>query len=469
MLPFPPGARVDTLIWIGVHKPMPHERFRFKTLDELADKIEELGLDLPIDTDLGLLARPVRIGAKKAPNSLAIHPMEGCDGTAEGKPSALTLRRYLRFARGGAGLLWFEATAVAREARANPRQLLLVPQTASSMADLRAKAVSAAQEVTQSKQVPFTTLQLTHSGRYSRPVDKPQPILAHHDGLLDDAQELPDDYPLISDSELERLSDHYLAAARLARECGFDGIDIKSCHRYLMSELLAAHTRPGRYGGSFENRTRLLTDTVRRIREELPDLEITIRLNVYDGHPYPWGWGVDKQDPKVPDLSEPLRLIGLLQGMGVRLINVTAGNPYFTPHINRPFDGNVVGGDTPDEHPLKGVARLIHLARRVKQAYPRLVVMGTGYSWLRQYLGHVGAGVLRSGWADIIGVGREAFAYPDFARDLLTKGQMDPRKACITCSRCTQIMRDHGRTGCVPFDREVYGPIFRAGRRDAQH
>jgi 2,4-dienoyl-CoA reductase-like NADH-dependent reductase (Old Yellow Enzyme family) len=312
---------------------------------------------------------------------------------------------------------------------------------------------------------PFTVVQLTHSGRYSRPLDKPAPVLAHHDGLLDKALNIPADQPLLSDDDLDRLQDRYVEAARLAAQCGFDGVDIKSCHRYLLSELLAAHTRPGRYGGSFENRTRFLLEVVRRVRAELPQLEITMRLNVYDGHPYPWGWGVSQDDPAVPDLREPLRLIGLLREAGVALINVTAGNPYYTPHINRPFDQNVTGGYTPQEHPLEGVTRLVHLARAVKQAHPELVVIGSGYSWLRHHLGQVAAAVIARDWADMVGVGREAFAYPDFARDLLSKGEMDARAACVACSRCTQIMRDHGCSGCVILDKEVYGPIYEEGRQ----
>ncbi|MCD6518862.1 MAG: NADH:flavin oxidoreductase [Anaerolineae bacterium] len=444
---------------------MPHERFRFKSLEELLAKAEELGVELPVQRDLSPLARQVSIGGKLTPNALGIHPMEGCDGTTEGKPGELTVRRYLRFARGGAGLLWFEATAIVPEGRANPHQLLLVPENAAEFAALREQALNAGREVNGPDYEPFTVLQITHSGRYSRPVDKPAPIIAHHDGILDKVQGLPEDYPLISDEELDRLQDRYLEAARLVYQCGFDGVDIKSCHRYLISELLAAHTRPGRYGGSFENRTRLLREVVARIREELPELRITIRLNVYDGHPYPWGWGVSKEDPRVPDLREPLKLIGILQKLGVSLINVTAGNPYYTPHINRPFDQNVIGGYIPDEHPLEGVARMIWLARQVKEAYPDLVVVGSGYSWLRHYFPQVAAAVIQRGWADIVALGRGAFAYPDFARDILQKGKLDPRRTCITCSRCTQIMRDHGPTGCVVFDKEVYGPIYREGRR----
>ncbi|MBM3190490.1 MAG: NADH:flavin oxidoreductase, partial [Chloroflexi bacterium] len=444
---------------------MPHERFRYKSLEELLAAASALGLKLPAAEDLAPLARRVRIGSRWTPNALTIHPMEGCDGAADGRPDELTFRRYVRFARGGAGLLWFEATAIVQEGRANPRQLLLTPDSAPAFARLREEALAAGREVNGSDYQPLTTLQLTHSGRYSRPVDKPAPIIAHHDGLLDKALGIPEDHALISDEALDRLQDRWVEAARLAQACGYDGVDIKSCHRYLLSELLAAHTRPGRYGGSFENRTRLLRSVVQRVRDELPDLALTIRLNVYDGHPYPWGWGVSREDPTMPDMTEPLRLIGLLREAGAAAINITAGNPYYTPHINRPFDQNVVGGYTPDEHPLVGVARLIGLARQAKEAYPDLVVMGTGYSWLRQYLGNVAAAVLARGWADLVGVGRGAFAYPDYARDLLTQGAMDPRKCCITCSRCTQIMRDHGRSGCVPLDREVYGPIYRQGRQ----
>ena len=444
---------------------MPHERFRFRTSQALRDKARELDVDLPWQDDLDPLAETVAIGRKAAPNALAIHPMEGCDGTVEGAPDELTIRRYLRFARGGAGLLWFEATAVMPEVRANPRQLLLVPETAAAFAEMREAALAAGRAANGENYPPFTVLQLTHSGRYSRPIDKPAPIIAHHDGVLDKAMGIPEDQELISDEELDELRGRYVAAAQLAHDCGFDGVDIKSCHRYLMSELLAAHTRPGRYGGSFENRTRLLLSTVRRIRQEIPELELTLRLNVYDGHPYPWGWGVSQEDPGVPDLAEPLRLIGLLRQEGVSLVNVTAGNPYYTPSINRPFDQNVVGVPVPGEHPLIGVGRLLGLARQVKEAHPELVVVGTGYSWLRHYLGHVASGAISRGWTDMVGLGRGAFAYPDFARDLLISGEMDRRKACITCSRCTQIMRDHGCSGCVPFDREVYGPIYDRGRK----
>jgi len=447
---------------VSVHT---HERFRFKTLDELRDKACQLGLDIAFDEDLSPLARRVRIGALETPNALIVHPMEGCDGARDGRPGLLTIRRYERFGRGGAGLLWFEATAIEHAGRANPRQLTLTQKTLPFFKDMLDHTLDVARQANGKDFCPVTVLQLTFSGRYSKPDGVPAPVIAHHDGVLDEVLGIPPDYPLVSDDELETLVERWVEAAALAQEAGFDGVDVKSCHRYLLSELLAAHTRPGKYGGSFENRTRLHYEIVERIQEHVPGLMVTMRLNVYDGHPYPWGWGVDNKDPQVPDLREPIRFVRGLYDRGVRLLNVTAGNPYFTPHINRPYDVPVTGNKLPQEHPLYGVWRIVDLARQIKEAVPEMAIVASGYSWLRQYLGNAAAATLRRGHADLVGLGRGAFAYPDFARDLLTRGKLDPEKCCITCSRCTQIMRDGGRCGCVIRDREVYGPIYRAGQK----
>lgn len=442
-----------------------HDRFRFKTLDQLRAKIDELGLELPCTDDIDILKTPIKYGHKEVPNRLACHPMEGCDGLANGAPSDLTYRRYLRFGAGGAGLIWVEACAVMKEARANPRQLWIHGEVLPDYKRLVEMTREAAQE--SMGHDPFLVLQLTHSGRYSRPVAKPAPIIAHRSEVLDPKHNLPPDYPLITDEELDRLQDTFVEAARLAREAGFDAVDIKSCHRYLMSELFASHTRENsRYGGSYENRTRLLLETVRKIKSAMPDFEVTSRINAYDAISYPYGWGVDKNDYRIPDLTEPLKLIGQLKDEGYHGVNVTIANPYFNPHYGRPYDRPIAGGYPPQEHPLEGVARLLHIARDVQQANPDLTVVGTGYTWLRQFVPYFAAGAVKEGWNAIAGLGRGGFAYPDFARDIIREGKMDPLKVCISCSSCTQIMRDDGRTGCVPRDADVYGPIYREGRKN---
>ena len=447
--------------------PAP-DLFNFRSLDELRRRISELGLALGTTEDIRLLSEPTRAGGFSLPNRLVVLPMEGCDAESDGSPGELTFRRYHRFAAGGAGLLWFEATAVVPEGRANPRQLWLQAANTPAFARLADEARRRAADRCGASHRPILVLQLTHSGRYSRPGRVPAPIIAHHSPLLDPQHQLPPDYPLITDAELERLEDRYVEAARCAQRAGFDAVDIKACHRYLVSELLASHTRPGRYGGSFENRSRFLRNVVARIRASVPGLCVTVRLNAFDAMAYPYGFGMHPEDPTRPDLTEPVELVRYLQAQGAPLVNITIGNPYFNPHINRPFDRPTAGAPSPPETPLVGVARFANIVRQVQSAFPDLAVIGGGYSWLRQFFPNVAAAHVRDKWVSLVGLGRMAFAYPDFAHDLKSHGRLDSRKVCIACSACTQIMRDGGRTGCVPRDAAVYGPIYRNGRAQAQ-
>ena len=281
----------------------------------------------------------------------------------------------------------------------------------------------------------------------------------------DAASNIADDCPLLTDEQLDRLIDAYVDAARLAFEVGFDAVDIKSCHGYLINELFAARRREGKYGGPFENRTRFLLDVIDRIRSELgEDRPIVTRLGIYDAIPYPYGWGVDENDYTRADLTEPKKLIELLRRRGVNIINITAANPYYNPHFGRPFNETIVDGYESPEHPLLGVSRLITLAGEIQKQFSDMAIVGTGYSWLRTLMPNAAAAIKAGGLATIIGAGRMAFAYPDFARDIIRNGRLDANKVCVCCSGCTQIMRDGGMIGCVVRDNKIYGPIFRQGR-----
>jgi NADPH-dependent glutamate synthase beta subunit-like oxidoreductase/2,4-dienoyl-CoA reductase-like NADH-dependent reductase (Old Yellow Enzyme family) len=450
----------------------PSQRFRYRGLDELTAEIARRGYDLPADEDVSVLTTPVAFGRLEVPNRLAVQPMEGCDGTPDGEPGELTFRRYNRFAAGGAGLVWWEATAVVPEGRANPRQLWLHEGSVEAFGEMLRQARAAARESVGHE--PVCVVQLTHSGRYSRPRGRPEPIIAHHSPVLDPTHDLPPDYPLISDEELDALQQSYVRAAELAAQAGFDAVDIKSCHRYLISELLASHTREGsRYGGSYENRTRFLRETAAKVRAAVGDrVEVTCRLNVYDAIEHPYGWGVAEGGREAPagrgvgaDLSEPLRLVGELEQLGFGGVNATAGNPYFNPHVNRPADWMIAQWPEPPEDPLTGVDRMVRLVRQVQESRSELTVVGSGYSWLRHYVPPFAAAAVRRGWVSIVGLGRGALAYPDFAKDILASGGMDRHKVCVACSSCTQMMRDGQVSGCVVRDGDVYAPIFRRGRR----
>lgn len=433
--------------------------FKYSSIDEVYDECKAFNLGLHFSKDLSVLKREVKIGNVTILNSLANHPMEGCDGNIDGSPGELTIRRYERIAEGGAGLIWFEAVAVVPEGKAAPRQLFINENNVDSYKKLHEMMIQKAQAAYGSGFTPITIMQLTHSGRFSKPEGKPAPIIACNNPYLDPICKVDKDTKIITDDELERLEEAFVKAAVLAKEAGFGGVDVKCCHRYLNSELLSAFTRKGKYGETFEGRTRFLLNVVDRIKARLgSEFIVTTRMNIYDGISYPYGWGVDKEDYLKLDLSEPIRLVRLLYDKGVGIINLTMGTPYYNPHVNRPYDK---GPYVPQEHQLAGVARLLSGAAEIQRAVPEMAVVGTGYSWLREFSQYLAAGVIESGAARLVGFGREVFAYPEFARDILYNDGMEKGKCCIACGKCTEIMRAGGTAGCVIKDSSVYAPIYK--------
>lgn len=429
-----------------------HERFHYQTAEALKAALDSLGLKLPFSEDLSVLGTPLALGGTVLKNRLGIQPMEGCDGTRVGAPDELTFRRYQRFSEGGAAVLWMEAMAVCPEGRANPRQLYLSEENLDAFTRLNAMIAEHAEGG-----VPYRIAQLTHSGRYSKPNGVPEPKTAVQIPFL--FAEHQDAYTPVSDDYLKQLEERYIEAARRAQRAGFDAVDIKACHRYLISELLGAFERPGIYGGSFENRTRLLLNIIDGVHAAT-DLDVTVRLGIYDSLPYPYGFGVSKEDFHTPDLSEPVRLFQLLWEHGVRFADLSCGNPYFNPHVGRPYDQGVY---LPPTHPLEDAARMLNLIREVQASCPELPVMATGFTWFREFGANIAAGCIREGWFQAAGFGRQAFAYPDFANDIL-HGGMKRQKCCISCSNCTVMMRDGGVTGCPVHDSEIYAPLYRKGR-----
>jgi NADPH2 dehydrogenase len=478
--------------------------FKYKSADDLRADAEKLGSSLPTSSDLSELFQPISIGPLAVGNRFCIQPMEGCDGTTDGAPDELTYRRYQRFGAGGAKLIWGEATAIDEAARMNPRQLWIHDGTASALANMLAVCRKAHAESYGSIAGLAVGLQLTHSGRFS--FRRPQ--LAMHDPLLDPltldkstGKFVDASYPLLTDDALKRIEDQYVVAAGLAARIGCDFVDIKQCHRYLLSELLAARNRPGDYGGSLENRTRLVRNVIGRIRAEHPELTIVTRMNVYDGIPYvrrdrlalltgstleqsssddagtgivvphslplQAAFGVDPSNHLKCDLTEPLQLAAWLREWGVAAINVTMGNPYANPHVVRPAEFAPVDGYDAPEHPLIGVLRHFSATATLQKANPGFPIIGSGYSWLQDFAMEAAAGNVRDGRCSLVGLGRASLSHPDFVRHLQEHGTMNRKLICRTFSYCTNLMRskDHplGQypTGCPPFDKEIYGPIWK--------
>ncbi|MDD4012445.1 MAG: NADH:flavin oxidoreductase [Sphaerochaetaceae bacterium] len=446
-----------------------HQRFSFKDKTELQNKIDELSLKLKLSEDLSVFKQPLLINGHEVANRIAILPMEGCDSELDGSPSELVQRRYSRFFLGGAGLVWWEANAVLQEGRANEHSMFInlanMQTFAFLLKDLRTKSYEA------NGYSPLSILQLTHSGRYSRPVGhNPAPIITQHDPILDPRVGLDGSEPVASDDYLESLIPKYVQSAALAREAGFDGVDIKCCHRYLLSELLGSHLREGRYGGSFENRISLIMQIIQAVRKAVgDDFIIASRFNVFDAHPYPYGFGEDEHDMWKFKPEEPMELVRRMVRQGVNLLSNSAGNPYYIyPQVTRPFDQSSMGIPTPDEHPLQSIERLFDFTAQIQKAAGDVPVIGNGYSWLREFAQNMGSANIRDGRCAMMGLGRQAIAYPDAPVDILRHGGMQRAKCCLACSKCTQIMRDHGMTGCVMRDTAIYGPLYKKYRQEAE-
>lgn len=456
------------------------KRFNLKSLDDLKTSLADSALELPLSDNLSVLGESVKIAGRTLPNRFIVQPMEGVDGDpVTGGASELTFRRYKRFAAGGSGLIWAESVAVSDDGVSGARQMRVSRDNLDSykrIVELMKETAyrECGHEVT-------TVIQLTHSGRYSRPGGVVTPLKAQHNPYLDKNLGMEDVEP-VSDDYLMRLQDDFVQVALLLAEAGFDGIDMKAVHGYLVAELLGARLREGRFGGSYENRSRFFRECAQRIADELPtDKFLTSRCTVLEPCPYPYGWGVKKsvevhecanvlvcelsKDEWEMDLSEPKLLMKECADMGMPLFNVSLGFPRFQPYMNRPHDNSLAGFPPPPEYPLKGVVRFQNIVRDMQQSLPGLPVVTAGLAWLRSLMPQVAAGLVEKGWCTLVGQGRGAFAYPSSVRDILEKGLMDSRKCCTTCSLCSQIMKNGlGCTGCVVRDKEVYAPEFLKGR-----
>jgi 2,4-dienoyl-CoA reductase-like NADH-dependent reductase (Old Yellow Enzyme family) len=450
------------------------------------EHLDSLQLKIPCDPELlsesaSPLAQPLIRDGIKLGNRIAMQPMEGWDGTLDGNPTEMTARRWRRFGRSGAKMIWGgEAVAVSHEGRANPNQLLAAEHTARGLGQLRTILLEEHRQASGSDDGLMIGLQLTHSGRYSRPnsATRAEPRLAHHHPVLDRRLGLRPDYPLLTDAEISATVEKFHDAAALAWKLGFDFVDIKHCHGYLAHELLSAHTREGRYGGPFENRTRFLKEVVQGIRSATPGLQIAVRLSAFDTAPfrpdpersspgrpgpgipeidqtlipYRWGFGVDRDNPIESDFSETAHFLSLLEQLKIKLVNLSAGSPYYSPHIQRPALFPPSDGYAPPEDPLVGVARQMHAVQRMKRQFPNLIFVGSGYSYLQDFLPAVAQAAVREGWVDLVGLGRMALSYPELLRDVLEGRAMHRKLICRTFSDCTTAPRNGLPSGCYPFD-----------------
>jgi 2,4-dienoyl-CoA reductase-like NADH-dependent reductase (Old Yellow Enzyme family) len=462
-----------------------------KTVGDFRKHVSALGIELPCEDAIATggaspLAQPIEqalINGKKIGNRFAIQPMEGWDGTTSGGITDEVVRRWQRFGESGAKLIYGgEAMAVRADGRANPNQLIINSENKTALARLRETLVAAHQQRYGSADDLVIGFQLTHSGRFCKPNDKfrMEPRVAYRHPILDKKFKVTSEDQVWTDDEIEQLIQNYIQAAKVACDAGADFVDIKHCHGYLLHEFLGAFTRPGRFGGSFENRTRMLREIVSGIRSSGNGINLGVRLSAFDfvpfkpdpsrsqpgkpgpgvpeefSHclPYRYGFGVNEQNPVEYDLTESFQFLDLCAQLGIKIVNLSAGSPYYNPHIQRPAAYPPSDGYQPPEDPLIGVARQINVVRQLKARAPKnMVIVGTAYSYLQEYLPHVAQHVIRHGWADAIGLGRMVLSYPTILAEAIEKGALATKFICRTFSDCTTAPRNGLISGCYPLDK----------------
>ena len=444
-----------------------------KTVDKFRDRLRELNLSIDAEDEIlagesSPLAKGIETKCGQVGNRFAILPMEGWDGTTDGKPTDLTIRRWKNFGASGAKLIWGgEAVAVRPDGRANPNQLMIGGDSPDDLRMLHETLRTAHVEAAGSDDDLVVGLQLTHSGRFARPnrKDTLESLVAYRHPLLDKRSAAEEAYRVVTDDQLRELVQDFVRAAVVAEKAGFQFVDVKHCHGYFGHELLSGYDRDGDYGGSFENRTRFLREIVEGINSKT-NLQIGVRISIFDFSPfrpgedrigapegdsdYRFAFG-GSGDGKI-DYDEPMKLMELFQQLGIELVCTTAGSPYYNPHIQRPATFPPSDGYLPPEDPLVGVDRQIEATAKLKAAFPDLVFVGSGYTYLQDWLANVGQHVVRSGKADLIGLGRMVLSYPELPIDVLRDGAMTRKKICRTFSDCTTAPRNGMVSGCYPLD-----------------
>jgi 2,4-dienoyl-CoA reductase-like NADH-dependent reductase (Old Yellow Enzyme family) len=387
-----------------------------------------------------ILLSPIKIGTFTSVNRFFSQAMECTDADTEGNPSDLTYQRYENLFEGEAGMVSLEAITITDKNRSRLNQLFIMPQNLPALT----KFVKRLREVN-----PKTIFiyQLTHSGELSNPEFSKRLSVKPLPGFTAD---------VFTENEFEKIMDDFILAAKITRDSGADGIDMKLCHGYLGSQILRPYnTRKWKYGGKWENRRQFAFDLYERIKKAVPDKDFLIgsKISVWEG--FPGGFGTAGPDTPVIDLTEPVDLVKGLEERGAQYFIQSAGSPSITISLTQ----------ADKDHPYFAYLHQYFAKVFRDNLKKETVVIGSNYSVFgkgKNKLAAVspkdaallayGAQNIAKGYVDMVALGRQSFADPLLPLKL-RQGREKEIKYCTACDNCLELLIRQRPIGCCTYNR----------------
>ena len=372
-------------------------------------------------TSYAPLLQPGQIGSLQLKNRIALAPMGENFGGLDGHATEKTQAYYEERARGGAGLIILGTTAVSwPSGTSEPHQLGIssddfIPTLAQVVRRVHVHGAKVA-------------IQINHSGKvaandraHGREMWVPSvpPALPPNASMRTiTPQELstfvgvgphPDRYRVMDEADIAQMIEWYAAAAVRAQQAGFDAVEVHCAHNYLIAGFLSPYfnQRTDGYGGSYENRTRLMRELLTEVRRRVgPDYPIWVRLDAEEMH-----------TPGGITLEEALQTARLCEQLGVNAISVSS-----YARLTR-------GSDFTDAPIPQKSGAYLEFANAFKRVV-RIPIIVAG-----RIEPEVGAAAIAAGEADFIAMGRKLLADPELPNKLLA-GQPEAIRPCIYCYAC---------------------------------